>query len=165
MFISHWWQEVFANKLLVSVKKQQKIELTKEQGWYSQGELEELGWSAFGPYFFVVSSHFLINKWHLQKETHWSIRSKIEGAKRKCKALGSSHFRHWHLTWRQPTCMQWVIRPIYTMRWSNSSKLYHIPIFVGPIWFMNISTSCGSSFSIRWTGRTSTITKMSFGSP
>jgi hypothetical protein len=47
---------------LVSVKKQQKIELTKEQGWYSQGELEELGWSAFGPYFFCGIIYFLINK-------------------------------------------------------------------------------------------------------
>jgi hypothetical protein len=44
-------QDVFLNKLLVSVKKQQKIELTKEQGWYSEGELVELGWNKSGSYF------------------------------------------------------------------------------------------------------------------
>ena len=38
-------QETFLSKLLISVKKQQKIELTKEQGWYSESELSELGWS------------------------------------------------------------------------------------------------------------------------
>ena len=36
------------NKLIICVKKKQKIELTKEQGWYSESELEELGWSKPG---------------------------------------------------------------------------------------------------------------------
>jgi hypothetical protein len=41
-------QEVFMNKLLICVKKKQKIELTKEEGWYSETELVELGWSKPG---------------------------------------------------------------------------------------------------------------------
>lgn len=41
-------QEVFLNKLLITVKKKQKIELTKEQGWHSEQELVELGWSKPG---------------------------------------------------------------------------------------------------------------------
>ena len=45
------WQERFLNKLLISVKKQQKVELTKEQGWFSEGELTELGWSKSGSHF------------------------------------------------------------------------------------------------------------------
>ena len=36
------------NKLLIFVKKKQKIGLTKEEGWYSEAELVELGWSKPG---------------------------------------------------------------------------------------------------------------------
>lgn len=36
------------NKLLICVKKKQKIELTKEEGWYSEAELVELGWAKPG---------------------------------------------------------------------------------------------------------------------
>ena len=36
-------QEVFLNKLLITVKKKQKIELTKEQGWHSEQEVGRAG--------------------------------------------------------------------------------------------------------------------------
>ena len=48
-------QEVFLNKLLITVKKKQKIELTKEQGWYSGEELVELGWSKPGSHLLSTS--------------------------------------------------------------------------------------------------------------
>lgn len=58
-------KEQFLNKLYITVKKQQKIELTLDQGWYSEAELVELGWK----------------------------KSRIDGAKSKCTALGESHCR------------------------------------------------------------------------
>ena len=57
MHLMHAWsifacfQDVFLNKLLVSIKRKQKIKLTKEEGWYSAAELEELGWTQSGTYF------------------------------------------------------------------------------------------------------------------
>lgn len=51
-------QEVFLSKLLISVKKQQKIELTQEQGWYSESELSELGWSQSDTYHLTLFNHF-----------------------------------------------------------------------------------------------------------
>ena len=44
-------QEQFLNKLYITVKKQQKIELTLDQGWYSEAELVELGWKKSGAHF------------------------------------------------------------------------------------------------------------------
>eukprot|EP00438_Fugacium_kawagutii_P019457 Skav230460 [mRNA] locus=scaffold186:112906:116152:- [translate_table: standard] len=40
--------EQFLNKLEITIKKKQKIQLTKEEGWYSDAELEELGWTRPG---------------------------------------------------------------------------------------------------------------------
>ena len=48
-------QEVFLNKLLITVKKKQKIELTKEQGWHSEQELVELGWSKPGSHLLSIT--------------------------------------------------------------------------------------------------------------
>ena len=96
-------QETFMNKLMISVKKKQKIELTKEQGWYSVAELEELGWSKQGTQCTMwttyhdrcMFSHVLSvvpAQTYEIKPTN-PPRTKIEGAQTKCKALGESHFR------------------------------------------------------------------------
>ena len=42
---------------MISVKKKQKIELTKEQGWYSVSELDELGWSKQGTQFTIWTNY------------------------------------------------------------------------------------------------------------
>ncbi|CAJ1365158.1 unnamed protein product [Effrenium voratum] len=57
-------QAEFLNRLKVSVLKKQLVELTIDEGWYSESEMRgDLGWS------------------------------RVDGAMSRCKSLGSSHYR------------------------------------------------------------------------
>ena len=48
-------QDEFLNKLYITVKKKQKIELTTEEGWFSVEELQELKWKKWGSHSHQVS--------------------------------------------------------------------------------------------------------------
>ena len=48
---SHKSQEEFMNKLIITVKKQQKFKLVLDEGWYSKTELVDLKWTTSGSLF------------------------------------------------------------------------------------------------------------------
>lgn len=46
-------QEEWLNQLTIIVKKKQEIQLFVDEGWYSEEDLVELGWSKLFPQFFA----------------------------------------------------------------------------------------------------------------
>ena len=44
------FQETFINKITVAVSRKKTFKLTVDEGWYSEQELKDLGWSSCGPY-------------------------------------------------------------------------------------------------------------------
>ncbi|CAL1147192.1 unnamed protein product [Cladocopium goreaui] len=61
----NWSKESFFSELLIIIKRKKTYQLVIDEGWYSESELKELGWS----------------------------QKKINGAKERCLALGESHAR------------------------------------------------------------------------
>ena len=101
-------QDAFLNRLTICIKKKQKIELTKEEGWHSESELVALKWAKSGSHLIThkkCSIDIEFFKYSLFESCsiprvsgflsqHQLLRQKIDGAKAKCKALGETHYRH-----------------------------------------------------------------------
>ena len=114
-FIGQTFQDAFFSEVLTIVKRKKTYQLVIDEGWYSESELEELGWSkslsqimSFKTKKIIAVSCLLLFWFQLNLCVHaWSLilkninrlcqtmhpRNKIEGAKTKCLALGSTHTR------------------------------------------------------------------------
>ena len=102
-------QEKFFDQLLVVVRRKKSFQLTVDEGWYSEADLQELGWSESDSYFSFYSSCTLgydlfwhsctpvcpsiLFWWPLILRSMDGLRKKIKGAKAKCTALGETHCR------------------------------------------------------------------------
>lgn len=42
------WQEDFFSQLLIIIKRKKSYQLVVDEGWYSESELQELGWNQYG---------------------------------------------------------------------------------------------------------------------
>ena len=58
-FIYFCAQDAFLCELEQVIKKIKKIQLTRDEGWYSEAEVKELGWSASVPEC-ILEPHILV---------------------------------------------------------------------------------------------------------
>ena len=87
---------MFLNKLKILVSKKQLVELTVDEGWYSESELkDDLGWSQFCPQNWNIAKELSSNKYNpaLSSFAPFLLRTKIDGAKARCMSLGATHYR------------------------------------------------------------------------
>lgn len=86
------------NKLTIIIKKKQKIQLTKEEGWHSEAELVELGWSKQGAHFnstnhksftTVLSSVSLHRKPNVYISIAWYLGTVSKGPRRSAERGGN----------------------------------------------------------------------------
>ena len=101
-----WLQETFLNEVLILVKKKKTYTLTVDEGWYSEAELKELGWTTSLSQGIIlhtrpyrkqcvdgIVAYWRPNVFFISISFHCKLRAKITGAKTRCLALGDTHSR------------------------------------------------------------------------
>ena len=94
-------QDAFLNKLEIIVRKESSIEISVDEGWYSEGEMtSELKWSKLHSQPCVVNSDMLltIREPCLRYEKRLllpskALRSRVAGAVELCKKTPETHCR------------------------------------------------------------------------
>ena len=99
-------QEAFCNEVLILVKKKKTVELVIDEGWHSESELKELGWSQSPPQSNGYLSYIRRKPTCLHMvpsvrpfipyifyNMFVQLRQKITGAKTRCLGLGDTHTR------------------------------------------------------------------------
>ena len=154
---------------MISVKKKQKIELTKEQGWYSVSELDELGWSKQGTQFTIWTNYHDVCSLSFPSSKVWNPNLQILLGPRSMAPKPNAKL------WERPTsgkdcgvCLWFPTCLSYIYIYIIHIYIIHIYIYIYIIYIYTLNVCqglhcLGSSLGLPMEGSMNMTAKKSFG--